>query len=300
MNIQSVTVSAPGKLILFGEHAVVYGYSAIVAAVDKRVAITIEPLAGTETVYQMKDTRFVKAAAEKIREYCGKYGGVRIQSGSTIEYSGLGSSGAVTVAAIAALSQYYNLDLNRQQVFELAHAVVRSLQPQASGIDVAASVYGGVLGYQNGIHEKLNVTPFSFTVCHSGQKAQGEDLVMNVSRRYQENKAYVEDIFKEIQRSTEKARGALEKGNLVEIGIYMNEQQRSLQRLKVSTEKLDSLVMSACSAGAYGAKLSGAGGGDCIIAVAPEEKREQIEKALRDAGGVIIKTDISDQGVRIE
>ena len=83
-------------------------------------------------------------------------------------------------------------------------------------------------------------------------------------------------------------------------GELMNENQKYLRELGVSIEKLDNMINGALSAGAYGAKLSGAGGGDCMIAVASEEKRQAIENSIREVGGEVINIKTNAEGVRIE
>ena len=110
----------------------------------------------------------------------------------------------------------------------------------------------------------------------------------------------MEDIFKSMQVLVERAKKGLLSHNLATVGICMNENQKLLTKLGVSTPKLESMIKAAIDVGAYGAKLSGAGGGDCMIALVDNKKRNKVEHAIEQVGGEIIHVNVNTVGVTIE
>ena len=327
--MKNVTVSAPGKLMLFGEHAVLYNKPCLVTTVNQRMYVKLEILEEPEFQLDAPDVgmkgykkligmlgkgdisrgaRFVEAAVKTfIQSYPRLQGkstpGVAIITESEFSSQlGFGSSAAVTVCVIKAMSELFDLKLDNKDIFDLSYKTVLDVQAAGSGFDVAASVYGGTLYFMTGgkIIEQLAVDPLPLIVSYSGIKADTIALIKKVKAKSEKRPDFVENIYNEIEKIVEKAKMAVISGNWKEVGQLMNKNQTYLCQLGVSSEKLDKMADSAVEAGAYGAKLSGAGGGDCMIAVAPEDKKSGVIDAIKKSGGQIIEINAGASGVRVD
>jgi mevalonate kinase len=322
------TASAPGKLMLFGEHAVLYGQPCIVTAVDLRVQVTVEimdapiiqiktPLRGETFSIELdeileknefpKDISFISIAIKKYMNLTDQKFGASIKTKSQFTHSyGLGSSSAVTVAALKALSQATSISITPEQIFDLGYQTVLEAQNgAASGFDVAAATFGGILYYVAGGQtiEKINVNSLPLIVCYSGTKASTVEQIKKVSDLYREKTNAVNQVMLEIGKIVDEAKECLSEGNILETGRLMKKNQDLLERLGVSTENLDKLIDLAHDAGSYGAKLSGAGGGDCIIAVADEDKIPDVKAALSKSkidNAKVLSLSPLAEGVRID
>jgi len=285
-----MTISAPGKLMLFGEHAVVYGYPCIVTAISERLEVVI-----AEEDDLPDDHRFVDAA---IRAWGG---GRDIKLSAKCAFSGcygFGSSSAVTVATLKALKP--NADV--RHVFDAAYKIVLGIQGTGSGFDVAAATYGGTLYFVKGGKriEPLSVTDMPLIVGYTGVKADTKTLIADVAAKYANEPEKVERIFGAIGKIVDEAKIQMIEGDWERVGRLMDFDQEYLRDLGVSSEKLEALIAAAKGAGAWGAKLSGAGFGDCMIALAPPDKRKSVEEAIARAGGEVVCVKANAEGVRVE
>jgi len=321
--MNKITVSAPGKLMLLGEHAVVYNHPCLVTAVDQRMRVTIETLDVLEfqlealdvkvTGYKKplselgvgdipKGAKFVEIALKNINEKYPLKTGLKITT--TSEFSsqfGFGSSSASTVCTIKAISEILSLNLTNKEIFDLAFKTVLDIQGKGSGFDVAAAVYGGTLYFVTGgkLIEPLNVQSLPLIVGYSGIKADTVTLINKVKEAFTGWENRIEEIYNSISMLVDQAKTAFVNGDLAKVGELMNKNQEYLRELGVSIEKLDNMIGAAIKAGAYGAKLSGAGGGDCMIAFSPENKKKAVIDGINSVGEVIdVKTNA--EGVRIE
>ena len=301
-----IKVSAPGKLMLMGDHAVVYGFPCIVTAVDKRLYVEAETVDNKEDEIitpQVKESRFVLETIADFKEKLKLKKSVKIVTKGDFSHNvGLGSSSAVTVATFAALSSLFNVSLSKRQIFDLSYKVNLKIQGLGSGFDIAAATYGGTLHFVTGgkVIEPLNIDSLPLVVGYSGVKADTPFYVRKVAETFKNRKTEMKRIFEKIARLVESAKKSLQDRNLNRLGSSMTENHELLQKLKVSIPKLDKMVEAALKAGAYGAKLSGAGGGDCMIALTPEDKRKTVEKAIEKVGGEIINVENNAEGARIE
>lgn len=298
-----IEVSAPGKLMLFGEHAVVYNRPCIVTAVSARITVEVKKIsAGLEIdAPQAKDFRFVEEAVRVFKEKYKTNGGLKIktQSDFSSQY-GFGSSSAVTVATIFGLSQLYQIPLTKKEIFNLGYQVTLNIQGVGSGFDIAAAVFGGILYFLTGgkTIKPLSVKNLPIVVGYSGIKADTPKIVKSLKLKIKNSKEKFNQIFDKIAQIVEVAKIELGKENWKKLGELMNENHQLLQQLGVSTKKLDLMCQAAVSAGAYGAKLSGAGGGDCMIALVSENKRQAVESAINKTGGKVIKVNPNAEGVK--
>lgn len=280
-----VKASAPGKLMLFGEHAVVYNYPCIVTTVSSKIYVEAEKNSGPLKIIapQVKDNRFVEKTVEL---FCEKYNvdnKILIKTYSNFSSKfGLGSSSAVTVALINALGKLYKIELSKQEIFDLGYKIVLNVQGVGSGFDIAVATYGGTIYFVTGgkVIEPLPIEALSLVIGYSGTKANTATIVKNLKPDFK--------IFDKIGKIVEEAKISLVNSNWQITGKLMNQNHRLLQKLGVSTEKLDKMCQASVNAGAYGAKLSGAGGGDCMIALTPVNKRKDVESAIIKAGGEIL------------
>jgi mevalonate kinase len=302
-----ITVSAPGKLLLMGEHAVVYGYPSIVTAVNERLYISIEKTDdGKITIEapQVKDTRFVDAAiAASARSWNISPAGFRLTSESRFSgVYGFGSSSAVTVATLKAMAVLYEISVDNKALFDVALEVVRSVQGKASGVDVAAAIFGGTLLYGDGgnILEQLEDVRIPLIVGYTGVKADTVTLVDQVAQKREQQAVKVDRVFAAIETLTRDAKLKIQEGDWERVGKLMDFNQEYLRDLGVSSEKLETLIHAAKQAGAWGAKLSGAGGGDCMIAIASEEHRAEVVHAIQQASGEVVDIRAGAEGVRVE
>jgi len=292
--MQKINISAPGKLILLGEHAVVYGYPCIVTAVNRHLTARVSFSEGKDDVVvtpEVSDQSFIKEAIKIFRNQFNKKQPIHIETKSEIGAYGLGSSAATVVATMKALLQLFKIKINSKTLFDLCYKAVLNVQGVGSGYDVAAAIYGGTLYFaQKGkIIESLSTDNIPLVVGYSGVKADTVSQINLVHKKLKNYKEGVEKIFENIAKLVNEAKQIINNKDWARLGTLMNYNEDYLGNLGVSTEKLNSMILAARKAGAYGAKLSGAGGGDCMIALVSKETENQVREAITCVGGQIVK-----------
>jgi mevalonate kinase len=300
-----VTASAPGKVILFGEHAVVYGEPAIAAAIDKRIFVSAEERSDDEIIvtssHELRDGYpYVKAAAELTFEYLGNRRGLDISIDAEFPpASGLGSSAAVSVATILATASLLGGEIGKKDLARLGHQVEKRVQGAASITDSSVTTFGGVLFIKPRLEvtEKITTGSMPLVVGYTGKGGSTKELVKNVSVLRESYPDAVDPIIHTIGQVTLAAKKVLKEEG--DIGGLMNINHGLLEALGVGTERLSNYVYAARNAGALGAKITGAGGGGCMVAYVPQN-RESVARAISDLGGLAIKASVEDDGVRIE
>ncbi len=301
-----IKVSAPGKLMLLGEHSVVYGFPCIVTAVDKRLYVEVEISNKKDDEIiapQVKESRFVLESIAAFKEKYNIKEKIKIVTKGDFSHSvGLGSSSAVTVATFKALNFLFHKNLTDQEIFKLSYQVNLKIQGLGSGFDLAAATYGGTLYFVSGgkIIEPLETAYLPLVVGYSGIKADTPYYVRKVAESFKTKQEEMKLIFSQVTTLVEEAKKNITDGDYERLGRNLLENHKLLQKLGVSTSKLDNMVTAAVSAGAWGAKLSGAGGGDCMIALVSREKRKRVETAIVEAGGEIIDVANNAEGVKVE
>jgi len=321
--MKTVTASAPGKLMLMGDHAVVYDRPCIVTAVDQRMRVTISKIDSPELQIQAldvsvndyrvsinnlsdenipKNVHFIQTGVYNFFNKYKKISGLKITTKSDFSaLYGFGSSSAVTVATIKSLSKLFEVNIRNKELFDLSFKTVIDIQKKGSGFDVAAAVYGGTLYYKSAglTLEKLNVRNLPILVGYTGVKADTVKLIKKVAKDLQSNPNQINKIFDDITNLVDQGKKTINEHDYVKLGKLFSENQILLTQLGVSTDKINLLNQAVLGVGAYGAKLSGAGGGDCIITLYSSETREKVIKAINKYG-THIPVSTNAEGVRIE
>ncbi len=313
------TASAPGKIILFGEHAVVSGVTALGGAIDLRAKVTVRDQPGcvlikTEeltlrgfsldlttglltSTQAAHATRYISAV---LREFDARDIQICIDSSLPLA-SGLGSSAAIVVAAVAAISQHQGQKLSRKEIAEISYRLEKKVQHGlGSPMDTALATYGGYLQISRDI-QPLELPMQEMVVGYTKMPHDTEsevEKVQDLKKRYFD---LVDPIFQAIGAISERAIPLIREQNLAELGRLMNVNHGLLGALGVSSRELDELVYAARGAGgAFGAKLTGAGGGGCMIALPGAAGLDALMVALIQARGVPFKVMAGCEGVRLE
>jgi len=214
--------------------------------------------------------------------------------------AGLGSSASTTVATISAVAKSRGTRLDRREIFKLAFIPENYLHGHPSGVDQATCTYGGIIQFRKPSKIKsVNVKrPPMILVCDSGIHRSTKALVGSVVKRSREQTVRFQTHLEEINTLSNAVVKALQSEDDDELGSLMNRNHELLRQIGVSTPILERLVAAARKAGSLGAKLTGAGGGGCIIALCDDKKaRSNIARELRKVGGTIYNVSLDVRGV---
>lgn len=301
------TASAPGKAILLGEHAVVYGKPAIAIPVSQlRVEVSLEAFRCPENeiwidspmirLYKnVQDLHYehpLRFAIDLTLAECKKreFPGLMIRINSSLPIGGgMGSGAAVSCALIRALSNYLNAQpLSVETVNRMVFEVEKIHHGNPSGVDNTVITYERPIYFRRSAPlEKISVRDaFRLVIADTGINSATSAMVSGVRKRYEQDKSGYQATFDRIEELVNNARAALEAGDVHILAESMNENHRLLQSLEVSSFSLDRLVKTARSAGALAAKLIGAGGGGNMIALCTNETAKQVSQALNSIGAV--------------
>ena len=311
-----VEASAPGKVILFGEHAVVYGRPAIAVPITQRRAkasvhysssnncyIVAPDLKRHDRLQDLPDDDALARSARQVLDAANLWQppDVTIHVTSQIPIaSGMGSGAAIAAAIIRALAKHLNRpDLQtNEMVSALTYEVEKIHHGTPSGIDNTVVAYEQPIYFvrqspRNQIELFTVATPLRFVVADTAVRSSTKTVVGDVRRQYGEQPAKFAKIFDACGRIAKEARQAIEAGQVAKLGQLMTENHAWLQKMTVSSPELDNLVDAALQAGALGAKLSGAGrGGNMIALVADEAGEIEVTTALQQAGAKNILTTV--------
>ena len=326
------TSSAPGKVYLFGEHAVVYGEPAVLGAIERRARVSVEARDDDRVTVRADDLTldgftvawggetddrpdvdvptslveaamgYVDGAIQQAREVAdAPDAGFDVIIESDIPLgAGLGSSAAVVVAGIDAATRELGVDLDPREVADLAYQVEYDVQDgQASRADTFCSAMGGAVRVQGDDCRRLTDVPnLPFVIGYDGGTGDTGELVAGV-RALKEEYDFAADTVEAIGDIVRRGESAIEAEDLEEIGRLMDFNHGLLSALGVSSRSLDSMVWAAREADALGAKLTGAGGGGCIVAF---DRTEQTHTALEYTPGCeeAFRAELDTEGVRVE
>ncbi|NHJ84101.1 MAG: mevalonate kinase [Asgard group archaeon] len=300
--------SAPGKLILMGEHASSRGKPALVFAVNKRLFCTLKTTKQHKILLTSKNFNVIReeypstkldivsstisAFFEKV-SYSIKPFELEIESEIT---PGFGSSAAVIVSVLGVLNEYFQSNLSMLELLKLGIEINQTIKGYGSGLDIATAVLGGLIKYQTDKKPiTLPIQGLNFIVGNTGIKAPSGPIVAEVRDFEAKNQLEANRIFNRIRDIVSFAEDAILSSDYIKLGLLMNENHTLLQELNVSSPLLDEMVSSAKLAGAYGAKLSGAGRGDNMLALVPESKISYVTNALNSTSGSVISNIVIDK-----
>jgi hydroxymethylglutaryl-CoA reductase len=308
-----------GKIILLGEHSVVYGRHAIAAPIGLSIQAEVSTKAsGTELVIARWDTdaaydpigaKLAEQVTALITERLGLSGrGMRVDVFPHLpRASGLGASAALAVSIIRAMADRFGLTISDDEVSTLAFDCERIVHGTPSGIDNTVATFGrpilfrktGVAfgGVTSGsaaseIQDIVTPHPIPIVIGLTGVRSLTSHTVGIVRAAWERHPARYETIFSQIDELALAGTDALRRGDVAELGELMNVNHGLLGALQVSSPELEALVGIARRAGALGAKLTGGGGGGAMIAVAEPGAAESVGSAMRQAGYVTYLTEI--------
>jgi len=294
--------SAPGKIILFGEHAVVYGRPALavpVTQVHAEVEVTDASRAGIwidapdvnlhAELMRLPSDHPIAAAIHNLffQFHISPFPNLEIRINSTIPVaSGMGSGAAVTVALTRALASHLSCSMSDEEVNAFTYEIEKLHHGTPSGIDNTVVTYARPVYFvRDQPIETFSVgQPFTIVIADTGLSAPTKESVADVRKLFESDEKYWDNVFDEMGDISFAARHVIREGWLRMLGSLMDENHAYLQELTVSSPELDRLVEAARGAGALGAKLSGGGRGGNMIALVEPETAETISAALKAAG----------------
>lgn len=297
------TGRATGKVILFGEHAVVYGRPAIAVPVTQvRAQATVEDAGERLTLIARdlgaehrwgdavpKSLQPLVALAEATLAHLGipDPPALRITLESTVPIArGLGSGAAISTALVRGLSQHLGHPLAPEEVSPLVYTAEGYYHGNPSGIDNTVIAYEKPIYFVKGQEPQIIslAQPLPLVIADSGVESPTKKVVQEVREAREKNTQTYDALFDEMAKITDQARIEMASGALEATSGLMSKNHQLLRRLGISTPLLDSLVAAAEAAGAWGAKLSGAGQGGNIVALVRPGTEDEVARALQTAG----------------
>lgn len=302
-----------GKTILFGEHFVVHGVPGIASAVDsvadakvkkslKGINITDERTGakGYAEKKKLQQLESIERMLKKVNLDPKKIG-INIWLGGNLPgFSGLGASAASSVAIARAISEEFKLDLSEEKINNIAYEAEKAYAGNPSGIDNTAATFGGLIWFRKNLEGGLNFIehlsiqePIEIVIGNTGIVANTKAMVAGVGQRKEKHPEKYGVLFNKAGNLAEKGRIALENFDLKQVGTFMNKNHHLLQEIEVSCTELDYLVELAKKNGAFGAKMTGGGGGGCMIALTPGKRlQEKVASAIENEGFEVLRTKI--------
>jgi len=280
-----------GKVILLGEHAVVHGYPAIAVGIEK--GVTAEAKSAERDLLRLSpwnlalrpdpqgDEPLERAFGAVLALYSDR---PALEVSAEVELpagAGLGCSAAIGVAVLDAIDRVLRIERSRTDLAEAALAWERVFHGNPSGIDNAMSAVGGVALYRKGdpLQPLRSNKPLHLVIGYSGASSSTKEMVASVARQLEGDPERVNKAFEGIEVLVRNAKLAIESGDHIALGQLLDFNHTILSSLMLCTSKLEEMCQTARRAGALGAKMTGAGGGGCMFALAPKR-----DEALRLCG----------------
>ena len=305
--------SAPGKIILFGEHFVVYGVKAILCSINKRVTVTAEKISDKKIVINSEIGNLILEPNKSISEinsplkpfyYLGNKviknqdTGIQIKIDSEIPLGvGLGSSSACCVAGAAAIFKLFG-DISKEEILELAIEAERTIFENTSGADCTVCVYGGIMEYdkKQGFKKIEDEPNFQLVIANSNIEHSTESMVSEVKAFTIKNKEEFSKLLNQELELVEDVLKLLKENNTIELGEKINQNQEYLETIGISNNQLREMIEIGQKT-SFGAKITGSGGGGCIFAITDESNLEDTLKEFKDNNFECFSVEIDFEGL---
>ena len=305
--------SAPGKVILFGEHFVVYGIKSILCSINKRVTVTAEKTKERKILIESEIGKLVLEPNESIskinsplkpfyylanRALKEENEGLKIQIESEIPLgAGLGSSSACCVAGAAAIFNLFG-KISKKEILELAIEAEKTIYQNTSGADCTVSTYGGLMEYDknNGFRKIEDEPNFQLVIANSDIEHSTESMVSKVKEFENQNKDRFYELSSLESKLVNDVLKLIKENKIKGIGEKVNLNQKFLEEIGISNEKLEDMIKIGQTL-SYGAKITGSGGGGCIFALTNESNLENTLKEFTNKKYECFATKIDFKGL---
>jgi len=301
-----------GKIILFGEHFVVYGLPAIASAIGDRTIAMIEKSGR----YQLIDNRPAtegykqtkKGEMERSMKLILDFMKIDVEktpvkitlSGNLFCTSGIGASAAMATSVARAFSEYFGLGLDDEQVNRISYEGEKGSAGTPSGIDNTCATFGGLLWFRKNLEGGKNTIelikirkPIEIVLGNTGLSQETSEVVADVKRAREKDSAKYKKIFSEYEAIVHEARKALENYDIEEVGKLMDRNHEFLREITVSCKEAEEIISAAKGSGACGAKITGTGRGGYVICLTPGKAlQEKVAKAIESKGYRTLKTTV--------
>ena len=305
--------SAPGKVILFGEHFVVYGIKSILCSINKRVTVTAEKTKERKISINSEIGKLVLEPNESISKidsplkpfyYLANKAikdqneGLEIEIESEIPLgAGLGSSSACCVAGAAAIFKLFG-DISKEEILKLAIEAERTIFENTSGADCTVCVYGGIMEYdkKQGFKKIEDEPNFQLVIANSNIEHSTESMVSEVKAFTIKNKEEFSKLLDQELELVEDVLKLLKENNTIKLGEKINQNQKYLETIGISNNQLRKMIEIGQKT-SFGAKITGSGGGGCIFAITDESNLEDTLKEFKDNNFECFSVEIDFKGL---
>ena len=305
--------SAPGKVILFGEHFVVYGVKAILCSINKRVTVTAEKTSERKISINsdignliLEPNKLISEINSPLKPFYylankaikNQDAGIEIKIKSEIPLgAGLGSSSACCVAGAAAIFKLFE-DVSKERILELAIEAERTIFENTSGADCTVCTYGGIIEYgkKQGFKKIEDEPNFQLVIANSNIEHSTESMVSGVKTFVIKNKEKFSKLLNQESKLVEDVLKLLKENNPEELGEKINQNQKYLEIIGISNNQLKKMIEIGQKT-SFGAKITGSGGGGCIFALTNESNVEQSLKEFKDKNFECFSAEIDFKGL---
>jgi mevalonate kinase len=305
--------SAPGKVILFGEHFVVYGVKAILCSINKRVTVTAEKISERKISINSEIGNIVLEPNKLISEINSplkpfyylankiiknQNTGIQINIDSEIPLgAGLGSSSACCVAGAAAIFKLFG-EISKKEILEHAIEAEKTIFENTSGADCTVCTYGGIMEYdkKQGFKKIENEPNFHLVIVNSNIKHSTESMVSKVKQFEIENREEFTKLSHQESKLVKDVLKLLKENNTAEIGEKINQNQEYLETIGISNKELRKMIKIGQKS-SFGAKITGSGGGGCIFAITNESNLEETLKEFKNKNYECFSVKIDFEGL---